>query len=197
MSLKNLDGTPYKLKGSNPLMKNQRRWDEFILFNMNDANVEIVLDVKRKNKLKPRHTDFIEPKVNTIIVEAPLIEPDPIIVAPMTSQSEESSYELNDYLNNCKTIFICLPSKIETVRDDLYGNTNKISYGEKFTFEAFLLKEEDFYIEFWSNKLISQHSIVYPKNKNKRWWEVTNYIEEKDGGFLQKAMISDYNPNLS
>ena len=32
--LKNKDGTPYKLSGPNPMMKNQEVWGNFIVHNM-------------------------------------------------------------------------------------------------------------------------------------------------------------------
>jgi hypothetical protein len=192
MAIKNPDGSVYKLKGPNPLMKTQKLWENCVLFNMNLNNVEVVPDRKKKSvKSKPVQQDKIpEPVLEVQQVEVKNIE----IELP---EIELPKIELSDTLSEHKVELICLPVKIERIVDELYNTvTNQLSYGSSFVFEAFVTLEEDLFIEFWSTKLIEKHSIVYPRNVKKRWWDVSE-IEVKSGGYLHKAYISDYNPDFS
>ena len=49
MVIKNKDGSEYKLRGPNPIMKNQNLWDNFQIHNM---NFDEVIDYFKKNHNK-------------------------------------------------------------------------------------------------------------------------------------------------
>jgi len=115
-----------------------------------------------------------------------------------------------------KVLMHCLPAHTVSRQTSFYEETFfRIKYGEKFIFEAVLIDGSDLEIVFWStdpDQRVTNHSVVYPfswvvwheyyKKENRvpfdeyRWWKVVE-IEEKDGGWLYKASISDFQPDFS
>ena len=70
-----------------------------------------------------------------------------------------------------------------------------IKYGEKFKFDAVLLGISDFQISFWTNVKLSNESVIYPKNSDKRWWKISG-SEPKFNGNIYYGKISDLTPNF-
>jgi len=196
MALKNKDGSVYKLKSPNPLTRKQdKAWDaeKIVLHNFKwkETKVDDIPSLSSKTPIiedrsEPEPEAVIPPVVETIKVETP--EPQP-----------ESRFKV-------KVWMYCLPIKLDTFKDNLYGDTyQKRSYGEKFAFESIMVETSDMAIRFWtsSEANLTSGSIVYPYQYNDgqkygefRWWAI-QAIEEKAGGLLVEATPSVEQPDFS
>lgn len=202
MVIKNLDGSEYKLKGPNPIMKTQNLWDEFEIHNMNFE--EIIDKFKNENKkttilnlnkdeiiiedLKKSENTLKNEQLTEEIVEQPI--ENQIVEEELLEKEENNNFEIN------KTTIHCLPANVSIKEDYLYGDVKKIvKYNEKFKFDAVLLEISDFQISFWTNLKLSNESIIYPKNSDKRWWKITG-SEPKFNGNIYYGKISDITPNF-
>jgi hypothetical protein len=185
MPIKNRDGTPYKFSGPNPLMMNQTGWSrkgQFICHNF-AWEAEIYPDPHAKTVIKPK------------------TEPPPV-QEKATASPEAVAESQNDtdfsFLREKAVQMHCLPARYREHKDALYGQRYKtIRYGNKFTFEAIIVDQEDFFIDFWTTvREVTAGSVIYPMNKDKRWWRVDT-ITPKTDGFLIRAILSDYQPDFS
>jgi hypothetical protein len=205
MALYNKNGTVYKLRSPNPVMKSQEIWEEFKVHNMEwqDEKAEdtskvdpISSDFQVKNTFLQ---DLDDAKEEIKVVEKPIEQEKEYSVVdrtPVVKVDEKRQEELsNDGIE--KTFIHCLPAKIRQRRDDLYGETyNTIQYEKPTSFEGVIIKQEDLMIEIWTDvDKIEAGSILYPKSNFKRWWKVQNK-ESKAGGWLLTAMISEYQPSF-
>ena len=207
MVVYNKDGSVYKLRGPNPIAKTQAVWKKgdyklhnlkwkSILFPDKGSNVNLFktdFDIKGKSFAPiPIEIEEEEP------IQEPVIDMEPEIL-----EEEPISREEYNYIEQHKVVFICLPAIVKQHNDNLYNESyTMIHYGNKYTFEGIIVEETDFKIQFWAMKDIPNKSVVFPKHRanysgyDRRWWRI-NEIEEKSGGFLMDAIISDYSPDLS
>ena len=157
MTIYNLNGSEYILEGPNPLMKKQEHFKDFVLHNFNWKP-----EVKEKISIVvPKKSDFH-------VKEDPPELPESKIVEKIESHDPPS-------IDSNITRIHCLPVKIEQKIDELYGETRLVStWGNPFLFEAIILDQNDFMINFWTNIEIESDSIIYPVNRDKRWWKVNN-----------------------
>jgi hypothetical protein len=226
MAIKSKDGKVYKLRGPNPMMKDQKKWDmdKLKFINMGWSN-EVVVD--ERNPIQKFKTDFnvvdigeelgLVPneEANTAVLkpqefiqeiqEPPVVE-EPVVEEPVIEEPKEESVVLNVDPHLAKMIkergveYYCAPvmgRKQHT--DDLYDNSYyTMQYGDKFVFDAIVIEESDLQLQFWCVRSVSVDSIVFRKIKTKgqRWWRVKD-IEPKTGGFLCRAITSDTNPDFS
>lgn len=70
-----------------------------------------------------------------------------------------------------------------------------VQYYDKIQLEGLIIEQSDIYIRFVTNKDLATGSIVYPKNKDKRWWRTIDSVE-KDDHYLVDALLSDYQPDF-
>lgn len=220
MAIKDKDGKVYKLRGPNPLMGDQKAWDnkhvKFVNFGweehtMEDENNPIkkfdsdykVRDIGTVLNLTPNIVEEPEQKEPEVAVEPekvveeikePVPEPAPVPPpAPLPSMDKSVAAALEKH----KTVFHCAPAIQVTIKDDLYGDSyQRTSYGNKMTFEGIVTKQSDFTLEFWATKEVTVNSVVYPQDTSKRWWRI-KAVHPKSGGYLMTAMISDVNPDFS
>jgi hypothetical protein len=159
--IKNKDGTTFKLKGPNPLMKEQDQWGKFVIHNF---------------RWKPEIKSNPIPETN---------------FAPNESKKPDPTLTANKFVSHC------LPVIIETHIDELYGDVKSTSkYGNKMMFEFLLVNQNDLSITFWTNIKLEIGSIIYPINKDKRWWKI-NRQEEKNEGYLYSGIGSDICPDFT
>jgi hypothetical protein len=187
MAIKNKDGTVFKISGPNPLMEKQTLWDGFT-----KHNFEWTEEIDKENKtkayeIKQNKEDMVfEEKKTVVEIEEPKI-------------IEEKKKEVKEQkkISDHKTIqCFCLPAKIIEKKDELYEEAyQRIEYLDKFIFDAVVIEKADIYINFWTMEKITKNSIVYPKNKDKRWWKVSEQ-KEAPMGFIYTGMISDYTPSF-
>ena len=190
MTLKNKDGTPYKLNDPKPLPKNQDifDWSETELHNLNWAN-------KREPQIKPQPLRDVKKEQDPIKEKIVEKKQEPIREIP----KEKQKLELNNVISG-----FCMPKVIKTNKDNLYGEeTTKVTYGDKISFECILIERNDLFMQFWVKQNIQKDSIVYlsryqdgSKFAEYRWWKVTE-SEDKSGGYLMKAVISDIHPDFT
>lgn len=219
MTLKNKDGSVYRLKGPNPLMKEQKIWEEFRVHNMKWGS-EILPDSSELNAIKTDfqvRNSFIDeldqaaaatPKEPDIkVVETPTISEPKVILEPKSEITvvenkivEPPRPENID--NSIPKIFIhCLPAFLENKIDNVYGdNVQTLKYKSPFSFEGVILDQSDLTFKFWTqaDKLtnqILQGSIIYPKTTQKRWWRVQERVE-KTGGWIITSHPSDFQPHF-
>lgn len=214
MVIKNKNGSEYKLRGPNPIMIQQDLWENFQLHNMqfheecreNTTNI-----IKSIKKINLGQSVTIQDKQEPIIsqpIQTPSPTPQPtsfkyeILKTEATPEPEtEKVYRpksISDKLKSYnKDILNCLPAKSKTITDMLYEEkTVKVTYGNQFLFEAIIIEETDFELLFWSHlENIQKYSIVYPRNKNKRWWKVESVSNAPEGYFL-KCRPSDIQPSF-
>lgn len=216
MVIKNKDGTVYKLKHPNPIMLEQDLWSGFEIHNMNfteDTVVNTNKDVKKVKKKIELGKEIIDSTANNEKREVVSIHSAPVQENPMPAISqlpekttpesvEDATIErppsINEKLLNYKrTIANCLQADFKEHIDDLYGErSTKINYKNKFTFEAIFIDEDDLNLVFWTHlNKVTKHSIIYPRNKEKRWWKVTNVKNAPEGYFIS-CMPSQYHPNF-
>ena len=200
MVIKNSDGTNFKLNGPNPVMKNQKTWNGFILHNM-DWNPYVFDGEKQDNNnyVKQEYKDSFldeleksssELKKNTELKDLPHKDVDE---SKIIKEDINKKPKLNISTNLC----YCLPAKEESKTDVLYDEVYKsISYEKPFILEIVITEETDVNFECWTTiKNVDIGSILYPKNKMKRWWKVAKK-EFKTGGYLLKCNISEYQPSF-
>jgi hypothetical protein len=233
MAIKNKDGSVYKLRGPNPLMKDQADWDKkkMNLINMGWEE-EVVADAR--NPVKKFETDYnvvkmdeelglipnIEANATAVVpakefiegiqetqVEDPVItEPTPVIPQMPDPPEEKKQPVLNVDVRLARMLrergveYYCAPAIGKKVHiDDLYGNTYEtVQYGDKYVFDAVVIDQSDLQLQFWCVRPITEKSIIYRKIEEggERWWRVRE-VEEKTGGYLAMANVSDSNPDFS
>lgn len=214
MVIKNKNGSEYKLRGPNPIMKEQDIWADFQLHNMqfheeireNSTNkqkvskkISLGQTVVVKNEEAPVQPIKVEvpeptPQPTVIKYDIPKIEPTPIPETEVIYRPKSISDKLQSYN---KDILHCLPAKTKTITDSLYEEkTIKVTYGNQFLFEAIIIEETDFELLFWSHlEIIQKYSIIYPRNKNKRWWKAESVKNAPEGYFIN-CRPSDIQPSF-
>lgn len=190
MPIKNKDGTDFKLRGPNPLMKEQELWDAtlFVLHNMKFKPVVSTADTA----VTPVKTDFK-------VCEDPKVEaPEQTIVGPIIESTSEPKIvqgprpDLGIKLIPCH----CLPAEIKVHIDPLYGDSKKsfVYDSKQFTFEFVMIDQTDMDMRIWTTiSHIGVGSIIYPQNSDRRWWRIQSKTSMK-GGWLYDCVISDYQP---
>lgn len=92
----------------------------------------------------------------------------------------------------------CLPAFYEVNEDPLYGTSHSvIKYGTKFQFKGIILVSEDLYITVVYKDEIPDGSVLFPRNKDRRWWRVAKNEKLGDGNHVITALPSDYQPSFS
>jgi len=192
MAIKNKDGTIYTLKGPNPLMKEQENFKEFALHNFK-WTPEVHTS---PTKVVPAESDF---NIKKLDVQEQKSEPKKEEPQPKKIEVVEKIEKSEDVPGDPRITRIhCLPVKTEKKIDELYGEARTVrKYDDPFLFEAVIVDQNDFSIVFWTNiNILEEGSIIYPANKDKRWWKV-NKMESKNEGYLYDGYPSDIHPDFS
>ena len=225
MTLIKKDGTVYVLEGPNPLVKTQQEFDSnnmiFHNFSWDDITMKIsrVATTAKKPKAEPKEELKPNPLPPKELRPEPIIPPkepeiEKEVVSDSKSEGDERTFDL-PYIKY-KVLSYCLPAKIEHKTDDLYGDSwTRVKYGNKIVFPLIMIESTDFSIEFWTsdpNSQITEKSIIYPfayevhntstdsydkvPYSEYRWWKV-DHKEQKEGGWLFRAIPSDTQPDFS
>lgn len=197
MTILKKDGTVYRLKGPNPLMLEQQRWDpsQIILHNFSWDPV-----LTRNSEIKSSPPP---PKK----VEAPLVLTSPVVEiaepskveTPQIPVSIPTPKEIPKPKEEPKGLIRvhCLPGTLRSHRDELYGENHvSIIYGEKFEFNANVVDKSDMVLILWTAKKgITEGSIVYPQTGHARWWRVDG-VETAGMGHKVVCIPSDEQPSF-
>lgn len=226
MAIRDKDGKVYKLRGPNPLTKDQADWDKtkMKLINLSWQS-EIVEDERNpiaafeSNLVKIDEELGLQPNAEANMavldpqdfiqeLQEPEIEPE-LEPVPESPKPEPKSVDPKPTVTDAKLAriikergveYFCAPAiGKKTHMDALYGSTYQtIQYGDKFIFDAVLVDQSDLQLQFWCVRPLTVGSIVYRKIREggERWWKVKD-IEPKTGGYLVLSDISDTNPDFS
>lgn len=191
MTLRNKDGSIYKLKGPNPIMKDQDVWEEFITHNMHWKE-EVIKDENKTTieEVLPPKDDFLEQLKQTKEIK-------PALAITPETKPQEIKQEIKPAVKKLDKTFIhCLPVSFKEVKDDLYGEIyKKMQYENPTSFEGVILQQEDLSLKLWTDYELLIGSIIYPKTKSKRWWKVQSK-EIKSEGAIFIAAPSDFQPSF-
>jgi hypothetical protein len=211
MTLRNIDGSVYKLAGPNPAMKSQNLWDGYTIHNMvwdgekakdesqivpisspldgkesffdalDRAKQEMLNTPKAEIKIVETDSKIVDKKPEIKIVET---NPEPKIVEDSTNEIE-------------KTFIHVLPARIREKKDSLYGDVYKtIQYDKPTSFEGVIISYEDITFQVWTNTIkLGIGSILYPKFGTKRWWRVQD-VQDKANGWIMTCVPSDEQPSF-
>lgn len=223
MTLRNKDGSVYKLVGPNPVMKTQNLWGEYTLHNM-EYDTEKASDETKINPISSDLgirdsfiSDLERTKQDIKIVETkpwpekqPEIKPEikvvenkpndePLVDRSTIVQPDPDKQEISEKSHDIEKIFIhVLPATIREKKDSLYGDTYRtIQYEKPTSFEGVILTQEDLLFEVWTDVAnINVGSILYPKTNFKRWWRVQEK-QLKGTGWILSAVPSNEQPSFS
>lgn len=219
MTIKNKDGSVYKLRSPNPIMKVQDIWSGFEVHNMDfqqqtESNSATVAKPQSKKINLGQVTTLEEKPAEKIQINTkPEPEPEKLVLPNFDQEYKpppppDSAFvtnkddgiirpsQINDKLKNFKkTVLHCLPATVKQFYDDLYNDRSvKISYGKRFTFEVILIEETDMFLVFWTHlQNLEKFSILYPQNFEKRWWKI-DAIKPAPEGFFIRCLPSEDHP---
>lgn len=215
MAIKNKDGSPYKLRGPNPLMNEQNQDGDFVLHNMSWKDIEIPdleerrdlnKNFKKKNDPKPATKTEFKPEPIPEVSKILEPEPEPEIKPtpepePILEPEPEPPPEVKTITNTVDVW--CLPAIYEGSR---------IKYLEKVMFQAVIVSNNGLQLIFWTNiDLAKKGSIIFPFRNSEggtygeySWWKVSQVIgPDKDerlkesGGLLHVCVPSELTPNFA
>jgi hypothetical protein len=209
MTIYKKDGSIYKFSEPNKIMIQQNLWDNYITHNLNYLSQYIlmaeeksfysnVLDLTTKiKKLSEIKTNVDISNQQQLIEIAKEVEQNQQLeqiteIKPIVQSTQDTRLKLQ------KTIAHCLIAKIKEKTDDLYGDINrKIEYSDSFTVEIIIVETQDLKIKiFTTYENFSMDTILYPKDTEKRWWQIVNIIPNPKGFFLE-CIPSKLQPSFS
>lgn len=210
MTLRNKNGSVYRLSGPNPVMKTQETWGSYKVHNMQWED-EVAKGSSKINPLVPyfevRETflsalDKAKEEIKVVEnkqIAAETCESDVSLQRKTIVHDDLQREEIKESTDNGieKTFIHCLPALLRTRKDSLYGDSYvTIQYGNPTSFEGVILKQQDLFIEIWTDAdKIEKGSILFPKQGYKRWWRVQDKVQ-KVGGFVLSATPSDHQPSF-
>lgn len=181
MSIKNKDGSVYKLRGPNPVMEQQNLWkdDEKVIIHNIDPEEITGEDKSRKERHIPSPYDIIvqQPTAEEIVVKEP-----PKVVEKVSKEN--------------KLVAWCLPAIIKQEIDPVYGDIKRSTvWGNKFSFETVLLNRSAIGVELWAPlESLERSSIIYLWEQ-REWWSV-NSTEIHKNGIIISCLPSDQHPSF-
>ena len=212
MTIRNKDGSVFKLQGPNSIAKDQNNWsdEKLVLHNMNWKVVEIEDEIDEIEEMVDE-IDEIEEAVEEIEeaveeIEDEVVEEAEVIkeVSEPIKKQEKPKIEQKPKPKLKNTVDVwCLPAVYEE---------GKIKYLNKVMFEAIIVTNTGLQMVYWTNIEFSKKgSIIFPyKNSEGRtygefkWWKVCKVIgpdEDKrlveSGGFLYACVPSEITPNFN
>ena len=211
MTLRNSDGSVYKLAGPNPAMKSQNLWDGYAVHNMvwNGENakdeskvvpISSPLDGKETffdalDRAKQEMLNTPKPEIKIVETDSKIVDKKPEIKIVETNPEpkivEDSTNEIE------KTFIHVLPARIREKKDSLYGDVYRtIQYDKPTSFEGVIISYEDITFQVWTNTIkLGIGSILYPKFGTKRWWRVQD-VQDKANGWIMTCVPSDEQPSF-
>lgn len=211
MVLKNKDGTVFKLRGPNLLLKEQNTWTKYKTHNMKwkpvvqEDNIEVAplntnFNIKdkfleelqsnppEKRSIAAETNKELETKNQKESVQKENYEKNIVIVSEKKETIEQDGLD--------KSFVYCLPAILQRKKDVLYDEEFvSVSYGKPFSFEAVITEEYDLCLNFWTTTFMEKESVIFPKTNFKRWWKIVGR-EQKTGGYLYVCGPSSYQPHF-
>jgi hypothetical protein len=195
MAIKDKDGKVYKLRGPNPIMKEQSEWDQSYVKLINlDWKSEVIADEQNPIKETEKHVInirdelglFDNPQTKVVsasqfikeINEKPEETPLPQFVGLEKSQVEkkaepEEPVVFNVDVRTARILkergveFYCAPAIGKKKHtDSLYDDSYETTiYGDQFIFDGIIIDQSDLQLQFWCIKPLAKDSVIYRKIK--------------------------------
>jgi len=179
--IKNKNGEEYKISKPNPLMKFQELWSIYTLHNF------FWNETIEKNK----NIKQIKEKINEIEKEE--IKPDLEVKEEIKPELEIKEEIKEENITSC----YYLGAENISIQDELYGDKkNKIKYNQKKIINIKLDSYNDLFLYFTYHEKLEKNSIIFPKNKDKRWWKI-NKINNNQDSYNYECIPSDFTPSFS
>lgn len=183
--IKNKDGNQYRISRPNPLMKNQELWEIYTTHNFVWESIII-----KSEKSKNQESDIM-PEEKKIELEQKNIKIEPEEVSiPVIPKTKEKFKELEE-------AHLLVAENIIN-KDELYNEDIKVA--TKYRQQKTILIKIEFYndlnLVFESKEEITKNSVIFPKNKNKRWWKILK-INKKEKIFTYNCIPSDFTPSFN
>jgi hypothetical protein len=179
--IKNKNGEEYKISKPNPLMKYQDLWNIYTLHNFfwNETIEENKKQIKENiNKINEQIEEKEE--IEEIEQEIEAIE---IVEKDIIQEIGVECY----YLEAENTSFL----------DNLYGDKKtKIKYTQKKIININIDSYNDLFLYFTHDKKLEKNSIIFPKNKDKRWWKINKVKKEEEKDYSYECIPSDFTPSF-
>lgn len=193
MVIKNKDGTIYKISEPNPLMNQQDFWGDYKKHNFDwlpdivkdgsfkifqdDNSKEIKIEIKKEQEQIPKKPEEFQKETDNVKII-------------------EKKVNISNNKNIKMTACYCLPAKDTQRKDSLYDEIYyKTEYLDKTMIEIVILEKDDLFIKIWCNEKLTEKSILYPRNKDKRWWKISE-SSNAPIGYYYMAGVSDYTPSF-
>lgn len=168
------DGTPYRLRGPNPLLRDQEIWDEVILHNM--THEEVAYHAKAVRLHQPSR------RIVNQEIQITETEPGRIELPPQHPD----------------TIFChVLPFVAKVTVDEVTSERIiRPGFGETITMQVKPLVRDpnELMAVFLTAESVEAGSIVYVPVE-RRWWKVTRASQREDG-FELACVVSDQTPSF-
>jgi hypothetical protein len=183
MVIKNKDGSVFRLRGPNKIMRDQQLWnDKEKVYVHNITGDEIQMEVEER---------VIKPISDMKIIDTPEIK---VIEKP--TKPDIKTQSILDKLNEAKRPAYCLPAIEESFIDPLYNETKKnYKFGEKFVFELITKEQTGFNYEFWTDVDNLPLGSVIMVRGERQWWRVISIQEIKPGKLVQ-CCPSSFTPSF-
>ena len=195
MTIRNSDGSVYKLRGPNKLTTLHQRWDyskvEFINFGWEDSSLT--------NKETIRNKPFYNSSWEIIEVSKSSFTHSSDLKINISGSCAIGNQKptLPEELRKHKKVFLCQETSAVSRQDTLYGTSYRETiYGSTFSLEGIIFEYSDLNMSFWGTKEVKIGTVLFPKDGNKRWWKSIRCYS-KSGGFVIECIPSDYSPDLS
>lgn len=188
MTIKNKDGTAFKLAGPNPLVLNQSFWGGSIRFH----NFEWQSIITKENTGEEE-----EEVITHNFIDLKDITPEEIKVPIKETIPPPKKKKVQDPTAGIERVFIhCLPAVVSKTYDALYDETREIvGYGQQFSFEGIIASSSDLALQIWTNLKIDPRSILFI-SRERRWWRVDK-SEPKAEGSLLTCVPSETHPSFN
>lgn len=217
MALKRKDGSVYKLRSPNKLMKRQDLWinDEILTIHNFDQLSPITLEIDEvavnppspepefsetesaNNETTPNDIpEYYQPPVDMSI--------SPVAIDKSIPQELESKEILqpenrSQFRESQRLTMYCLPVITISSKDDLYEEeVVAAKYGNPFKFQASIVNNTDFRILYWTTVTqVTETSIIFHPER-KRWWSVQSINSDPSGdGFILTCIPSRLKPSFA
>lgn len=174
MSIRNKDGSIFKLRGPNPVMNKQSFWDE----DSQVHNFDPPEFVSNQDDIPLQNIPTEEVHVTVKEIEPTKLQNPTKKVVP----KEVQRINVNVLM-------------MKIVEDNLYGQ-HKMRYDDKpITTELVLVTRDDLNFVVWTNAIeIPKYSIIYVP-EDRRWWKVQNSVVRSEG-WLMQCVPSDLQPSF-
>lgn len=186
--IKHKNGEEYQLRKPNPLMKEQDIWEEYILHNFN-WNEEKRKEIKNKKREKTNEKAETKKETTKINLEKSVKEKS---IEKDKNKDKDPKDSTNPKEDNEYFDALCLIAENIAEKDEIYNEVKRrTKYTKKEIIKIKIIENNDLFLYFYTPENIEINSIVFPKNKEKRWWKIKKAKDK-----IYECIPSDVTPSF-